>query len=33
MARLALLDMMDKTGRLQLYVRKDVLGEEPYAGC
>ena len=25
------MDMMDKTGRLQLYVRKDVLGEEAYA--
>jgi lysyl-tRNA synthetase class 2 len=25
------MDMMDKTGRLQLYVRKDVLGEESYA--
>jgi lysyl-tRNA synthetase class 2 len=24
-------DMMDKTGRLQLYLRKDVLGDEPYA--
>ncbi len=25
------LDMMDKTGRIQLYVRKDALGEENYA--
>src|SRR5574344_167019 len=25
------MDMMDKTGRLQLYVRKDVLGDEAYA--
>lgn len=27
----AFLDMMDKTGRIQLYVRKDALGEENYA--
>ena len=25
------MDLMDKTGRIQLYVRKDVLGEENYA--
>lgn len=27
----AFLDLMDKTGRIQLYVRKDALGEENYA--
>jgi len=27
----AFLDLMDKTGKIQLYVRKDVLGEENYA--
>jgi lysyl-tRNA synthetase class 2 len=27
----AFMDMMDKTGRIQLYVRKDNLGEEKYA--
>jgi len=27
----AFLDLMDKTGKIQIYVRKDVLGEENYA--
>ena len=32
MGKASFCDLMDKTGRIQMYVRRDEIGEEPYAG-